>query len=104
MILEKTVLYLIHNCLKFANCQDDRLKYPNRIFGFISRKRVVTFSAVFAFVHDRFKMVYRDLRYQGDDCLSTSFVSLPFRSTSRGDSPSRVYDSVPYSFHTLLLW
>ena len=27
VILEKTVLYLIHNCLKFANCQDERLKY-----------------------------------------------------------------------------
>lgn len=32
--------------------------------------RVVTFSSVYAFVHDRFKMVYRDLRYQGDDCYS----------------------------------
>ena len=30
MILEKTVLYLIHNCLKFVNCSDSRLKWVCR--------------------------------------------------------------------------
>ena len=64
LYLEKTVLHLIHYSLRTAATMDPRLPFF-LINEMIYRDRVISFSDVYAFVHDRFKMVHRDAVWQG---------------------------------------
>ena len=65
---------------------------------------MVSFSSVYAFIHDRLKMVHRDSIWQGSDCYCPFSCAPSFdRPDRHPHSHSRVHAPLHDSGHTLLL-